>query len=462
MFRVFANGLIFFSVLFCAEALAAKAPVLNPAKEKLRTYIQAQDITTLTMALRDSVGYTITIEEVKKLAEEEKYESLKKALKAACAIKNLELTLDMSMAELVQITYFIETRLKAFIQAKKYYLTTRDSGLSRALEYDPITNSTFIHLDMKNSACLGIGAKKRVTKSILYNPDTPEVLARLDQYAKCRRELEISKKLKGVNGVLQVKAYTERQENGMTYHTMFCKLYRQGTIFQVLKNSDYQFTVPEKMHMALSIVKGLEGMQKRNIVHKDLHHHNYLVNISKSKKSAKRTIEVVIADLGLANYIWKKGLHKRPQGDTHYTPPEAFLKKLSGKDLYATDLFAVGCLLYQIYYEKVPRWQMDEFMKKTGSAKQRAERLYQLIEKSTVVRRSFLDAKSRKGVKLTSKQEFERLILQMVHPNPRKRLKTKQARKKLEEVMKRQSGRISRFNMQFLDFSYQTSQIISV
>ena len=278
MFRVFANGLIFFSVLFCAGRLSA-----NPAQEILRAYIHAHDVATLSMALRNSVGYTVTLEEVKTLAEEEHYQPLKQALKSAYEIKRLELSPDISLAELVQITYFIEVRLKDFIQAKKYYLTTKDSALSRAIEYDPITESVFIHLDTKNSPCLGIGAKKRVTKSILYDADHPEILARLDQHAKCQREMEMSKKLRGVDGVLQVRAYTERQEDGVSYRTMFCKLYRQGTIFQVLKNAEYKFTLKEKMHIALSIIKGLEGMQKRNIVHKDLHHHNYLVNISKKK-----------------------------------------------------------------------------------------------------------------------------------------------------------------------------------
>ncbi len=452
MFRVFANGLIIFSVLFCAGRLSA-----NPVKEKLRAYIQTHDDATLSMALRDSVGYTITLEEVKKLADEEKCQPLKRAVKAASAINGLEISQDLSLAELVQITYFIEVRLKAFIQEKKYYLPIKDSVLSRALEYDPITESVFIHLDIKNSACLGNGAKKRVTKSILYDLDHPEILARLDQTAHCRREMEMSKKLKGVNGVLQVKAYTERQEDGVNFRTMFCKLYRQGTIFQVLKNPEYKFTLKEKMHIALSIIKGLEGMQKRNIVHKDLHQHNYLVNISKRKNSSKRDIEVVIADLGLAEYIWKSR-HKRPQGDTNFTPPEGIVKKLSGKAFYSTDLYAVGCLLYQICYEKMPYWQEVNYPKMANSPKERAKRLYQLIEKSTASRRFELNAKSR-SAKLTPKEEFEATILQMVNPNPKKRLKVKQARKQLEEALKRVSKRRAHFQVSFLDFPYESFQL---
>ena len=174
-------------------------------------------------------------------------------------------------------------------------------------------------------------------------------------------------------------------------------------------------------------------------------------------KKQIHNIEVVIADLGLANYI-RKSRHNRPQGDTNFTSPEGLFKKLSGKAFYGTDLYAVGCLLYQVFYEKMPQWQVVGYPKMAKSPKARAQRLYRLIEQCTASRRTELNAKSHR-VKLAPKEEFESMILQMVNPNPKKRLKVKQARKKLEETMKRISGKISHFEVSFLDFPYESFQL---
>lgn len=437
MFRVFTIGLkfskaCFFFFIFFAS-LCLQAEEANSVLLRLRQSIQMANHQELSRILRESVGQSITLQEVQTLAREEHSEPLLRAVKATQACLNLDARSGMTLAELLQIAFFIETKLASCVAEKKFYLKAKETGLARTIEYDPATKYRFIHLEMNNVPCIGGGAKKLVTKSILYDENAPEVLARCEQTAKFDRELKITKRLQGLPGIVEARAYTDRVEKGVKYHTLFCKLYQPGTIADVLNDASYKFTLREKLFMALNIVRGLEGMQKKRIAHKDLHIHNYLVNIKQDRITGQRDIDIVIADLGCANFI-DKTKNERVQGDSAFTAPEGFLNKMKGKDYYRTDLFAVGCLLYRLFYEKRPSWQESEYPKHAKTAQLRYRRLFSLVDGATRARRIALQEK---GALMRPKELFELLILQMVHPSPQERPSATQARKKLERLLKR-------------------------
>ena len=462
MFRVFTIGLksckfwlfflIFSSVGLCSLQAEGEGSVLD----RLRHHIHAANTVELGRELRELVGRSITLQEVQSLAREEHYAPLIAAAKATEACLNLNTRIGMSASELLQVAFFIEARLPQFIDEKKYYLTAKETGLPRSIEYDPETGYRFIHLEMNNVPCIGGGAKKLVTKSILYDENKPEVLARCEQTAKIEKEVKIAKKLQDVPGIVETRAYTQRIEKRVKYHTLFCKLYEPGSIADVMNDASYKFTLKEKLFIALNIVKGLEGMQKKGIVHKDLHVHNYFVNITKNKVTRKRDIEVVIADLGCASFS-KKTKKVRAQGDSAFTAPEGFLNKLKGKDYYRTDLFAVGCLLYRILYEKKPDWQESEYPKHAKTALLRYRRLFSLVEGATHARRDELQTKEERGMALRPKEQFELLILRMVHPSPLERPTATEVRKQLERTLKQAHSSISSGALNF-NLCYQSSE----
>ena len=373
-----------------------------------------------------------SLKRLKNQAKKEKNQQLSNALKAVEACQKLHHKLDISQKELIQIALFIETDLKKYIAEKKYYLHPKETRLACPIEYDPKTGSLFIHL----RGILGGGAYKTITCCIRYDVKAPELFAACTQTANMDKEIEMAKALRGSTGLLQMRAVTYRYKDGVVYHTLFCKLYQPGSLATLLDTGSIQFTLDEKIAIALDILKGLEAMQAKGIVHRDLKKENYLVDIQKNKKN-KRTVKAVICDFGYASYA-HEAFELKAQGTTAYIAPEGlFVSTMHGADYYKTDLFAAGCVLYRLFYNKKPEWQISTSAKDSESTNTRYKRLIACLEKETGEARDQILAKLAKGIKLSQKEALENVILSMVHPNPLNRSTASQLRRRLEEMNKR-------------------------
>ena len=366
-------------------------------------------------------------------AQEENY-SLK-ARKAASVCCKLACDSNLSRQEFFKIILFIETKLPNFIAQKRYYLPQKETGLLCPLEYDPDTHSTFIHLQV----LVGQGAAKKVTKSILYDVRNPKLVARLVQKENEQTSLEAHtlKRLKGSRGVLQLVAQTKHRENGIAYTTFFTHYFFPGSLATVLNDRSYRFSLKEKMKIAFDILKGLETVERMGIIHRDLKKENYLIEIAQGKKrgkKSKRRIQVVIADFGHSTSVHNiRG--QKPQLSSLYSAPEGIcFYKLQGSEYYKTDLFAAGCVLSRLFYEKKPLWQVVQERNKVPE-EIRKKRVLEVLETETCKRRQVLELKASKGLKMSTKEQLELLILLMVHPDPGKRSNAKSLRKKLESIL---------------------------
>ena len=300
-----------------------------------------------------------------------------------------------------------------------------------------MTQYRFIHLGYDHATRLGKGAYKTVTKSVLYKERHPGVVARCKQTEEINYELEMTQKVQGLPGIVKICAHTSHQENETTYHTLFCKLYNPGSLSRVLDRGKYSFTVKEKMTIALNILKGLEGLQTHGIVHKDLGTQNYLIDIAKKRKGRTRKIDAVISDLGCSIFA-QDAAGVRAQGHSAYTSPEAiFVSKMKGEDYFRSDLFAVGCLFYQIFYEKRPKWVNSKYIKSDKSEEERYKKHVSIILKETKARHRFLSRKLASGYDLSPKEEFECMILRMCSPNPLERGTAQEYRLKVEQLIGR-------------------------
>lgn len=393
-----------------------------------------------SLEAQESIEHTslsLASKKLKQQVKKEKNPSRLRALKASLACLQLNGKLGMkqfgvSEKELFQIALFIEIDLSKYIAEKKYYITPQESHLSCPIEYDPETRSCFIHL----REILGGGAYKRVTRCIRYDVNTPEFFAACTQTVPMDKEIEMAKVLCGSKGLVQVKAFTTHIENEKVYYTLFCKHYQPGSLAKVLDLGLSQFTLEEKVTIALDILKGLETMQAKGVVHRDLKKENYLLNIKKNAngKKRKRTLEVAICDFGYASYACDA--HElKAQGTTTYIAPEGlFANTMHGTDYHKTDLFASGCVLYRLFYNKKPQWQISSSVKDAESLTVRYRRLITCLEKETGEARGRIVAKLSKGLKLSLKEELEQVILTMVHPNPAKRVPASELRQRLEKA----------------------------
>ncbi len=352
------------------------------------------------------------------------------AIEATKTILSLDDDIRLRPGQLFQIALFLETDFQKYIHRHEYYLPAAKTRLACAIEYDPVTRYRFIHLEPKKNT-LGHGSKKTVTRSILYKGSSSEIVARCMQSKSIQDEYAITKRLQGSRGIIKLYAVTQHMEGGVQYDTMFCKLYRSGTCGKLLK-SGCRFTFEEKVQIALQILEGLDTAHSRGVIHRDLGVANYLIDIEKGKKG-KRKIDAVIADFGSARFVSTiQGEHS--QAHTFYTPPEGiYFKTMHGEDYFASDVFAVGCLLYRLYYGKKGPWQNVNYIKSTTGT--RGERYEQFIASLKVHVEGKEKALLHKAPPLSKKEQFEAIILRMLRADPHQRGSAKTLLRDMREIL---------------------------
>jgi serine/threonine protein kinase len=375
---------------------------------------------TLGRYLRESCGSKFTVKDLQKSKDP-------LIAKLASEIKALPLEKNMEIGKIFETVLFCKTSHPFSQEVEKHYLPKEQTGMPYAIDYDPVAGLSFIDLEL----FLGKGKSKVVTKAIMVSSDRLELVAKATQKSDIDRELATSRLLSGVPGIFTIYGCTQHRENEKIYSSVYSKIYRSGAL-RGLFDSGYHFSLNEKMSMSLQILHGLEALHSRNLVHRDLGSRNYFVDIPEGP-IGKRAIACAIADLGRANYIDQ--IHdKKIQGNTSYTAPEGvFHKKLEKSAYFGCDVYAVGCVLYQLFYDRNPEWRSSHYVKSRKNAIALYNELVENIRQATDKRREELQ----KLATLGPKEEFEYLILRMVDPNPTSRPDAKTARQEMERIIAR-------------------------
>lgn len=403
--------------------------------KEIEMSIEAKRYDHLGMVLREFTNKTITFKEIKEIAIRKKSVPLLRAIQAAEIVYAKKNKLGLRLGGFLQIGIFMETKMSRYIEKGKYFLTPRETNLTRTIEYDPKTKFRFILLSGKHGSFLGEGKKKTVIKAIRYDRKNPEILARGEQCKKLKLELEITKLLKGKPGVYNAVAFTSHEVKGKQYVTIYSKLYSPGS-FATIFESNIILSAKEKSKVVLDILAGLESLHQNNIVHTDLSPKNYLVNISPGTEG-RRKITATISDFGRSKFA-SESRDISVQGNSLYVAPEGvFREKLMGSDYFATDIYAAGCVFYRLFYERAPPWQEEKYIKNRARSKEENYAiLIEKINKATEARRDALATKNATGI-LPAEEALEYLILCMVNPDPRKRGTAKELKRNAATIFKR-------------------------
>lgn len=422
--------------LVCSFAITAlcatlSAEISHHAEEKIRSALCAKKYDTLGFFLRNhNVHSPADLKKLQKIARQEHARCLSNAIKATNNFKKIRSGLGISTGVFLQTALFMETSLKHYVAHKNYYMQKRKTGLYRTLEYDPHNKKTFVILDGFKSDFLGRGAKKTAYKSIQYINTKSQVVARAQQDSKMERELKITKHLRHAPGIAELKGIGRHKKHGKKYTTIYSKLYT-GTVKTLFKKKVH-LSLYEKVKIAFHMLQGLESMHKRFIVHSDLSSKNFFVDIPHGKPG-RRDVKAVLADFGWSQYI-KNMFYKKAQANMKNTAPEGiFFKKMKGSQYFATDVYAVGLVLYRLFYKERPSWQD---ISTSGSKRSHYNRLCAAINKKTHSRRHIL-AHKKIHSSLTNRERFEYLIQRMIHIRPWARPSATKLRKELQSLLKR-------------------------
>ncbi|WP_319421411.1 serine/threonine-protein kinase [Pleurocapsa sp. FMAR1] len=123
--------------------------------------------------------------------------------------------------------------------------------------------------------------------------------------------------------------------------------YCQGGTLRELIESEEKIELLQSLKLITGILSGLEYASDRNIVHRDLKPENILLEPQENGWTAR------IADFGIARLASETNSQPSGNGDTGspaYMAPEQFYGRYS----HASDLYAVGVMLYELLVGERP------------------------------------------------------------------------------------------------------------
>ena len=388
---------------------------------------------SLGILLKDSLDKQYSLKKLKNLASQIDSQPLLDAIHATKRLYATHQKLSIKPSEFLQNALFILTELPTYCE-KSCFLTSELTGLQDTIEYDPVTKKAFIHLDRYKNAWVGRGSKKWVLKSLLFDVKNPQIVARAEQIEPMTHELEICKIMRGARGVINMHAWTTHTTEQNTFTTLYLDLHKPGSIRYLLQHKEKSpFTPGEVSKIMYQLLTGLNSFHSKNLSHRDLHDGNCFISINKAKGSRKK-IHAVIADLG-RTLVLDQANGTKAQGAKMFSPPESWtVDQMEGNDYLTSDIYALGCVFYRLFFNTLAPWQGLYLKDKELTKEEKKTLLTMKLYDACVKRRNQLVKKNQKRA-LPLKQALELLILKMVHVNPAKRGSASSLREEAKAIL---------------------------
>ncbi len=411
-------------------SLPAASTKVRHFKEELHDLARNNNTLKLGQFLRPHIDKTMSLEHLLKLARRWDETKLRHALKAAVRLKKQHPELKIRYPDFVQTALFIEQALVRYALADNYYFSKRTYPTAYTVDYDKVLKRFFIILDNKE-ALIYKGGNKTRSKAILYSHKNPKVVVRNDTITEDPTEYHICQQMYQTPGLIKVVGFTQRKQNKRNHLTLYTQLYRRGSL-QTLFNQGYKFSLYEKIKLALDLVKGIQALHFSGFAHRDIQPKNCLID-SVYKKHKKRQLTAVIGNLSSTMPIYFAAKSVAQKNPIYYAPEAYARKNLKFVAYQDIDIFALGCVFYQLLHGKQAPWQ--QLAKEAKKSPVVFKQYLDCLRKHTVARRCILARK----LHPTPQQEFELMILRMVHVNPDKRGHGGILKKKLQRILTRLS-----------------------
>jgi len=394
----------------------------------------------------------VSEKELSKLIQKHSVNKIERALDACRSLWTQNgagnTALGMKKHEYFKIALFIETHLKTHRKHHEYYRKEK-TKLARTIRYDRKTKRAFVHLKSHNIKHLGTGCHKEVTRSILYGVTKPQIVATsvmsqvskkkdTETHQKLKREVRYIEKFIHAKGLAKTYAIGEhrKKHSHKKVIEIIQKLYGAKSMHHYQQNPK-ELTRKEKLYVARDLLRGLESLHKKDVVHRDLHGCNILLNREIHQKSKKTPIEAAIIDLGQAMKADKaKKMAPKVQVPKRFNSAESFWRKHSHINAKSVDLYALGLNLYHLYFGVAPEWAPKKDFKK----------IHYLSDKEKVIFRKKLISRTERVLAMRKKEieknkssyyDLERVIITMCDPHQKRRKHASTHRKTLDALIKK-------------------------
>lgn len=386
---------------------------------------EGQNLEISPVLLRNKVTYLI--------AEHNRILRAKKRASAATKILHKRFKrCHLSQKAFYKMALFIESKLPKLKEQGQFYFSRKKTALARTIEIDPATNKIYIHLKTHGMNELGRGARKIVTWSIHYSLENPKLVAHSETTHPNDNEVQAIKDLQGLPGLYKVISILDpANRTNSTTSAFISKYYSRGDLHHYLKKKKGKITFREKINIARDIMIGMESMHGKGYAHRDLGLKNYFV-----ERQGKKIVPV-IADFGRAvkdNNTTERGA----QGGYSLCAPEGLAyNSLKDDDYFQTDIYALGCVFHKILFGRgLELMTTTELSDHRVPVEVRQEKLKRVLNEYRERRTRYLNFRYQGEKKRSSRVRFERLILQMLNPDPARRGTAAELRREFDAILK--------------------------
>lgn len=376
-------------------------------------------------------------------------------------------TLRMSALEILQLAFFIEVRIHKADKVSKEFFRAQDYQLPRDVQFNPETEEVYVLADLKISILRDEGTYKNVGACVRLAKDNfslhPEIAAYLmtridglkvyqikDDMRIIKREIAVCIRFREIVGVSKfitaAKFFDTIPIEGKVPRMNLIFEKAAGNLFRRVFENPQPITFQEELTIAKFLISALSVLHAENVIHGDLKLQNALF----MEDFQHIITKALLCDFGCAYefnaqqpdktkvpevYLWGHA------GTDIYSPPELYGKLKFKGDYFKIDIWALGCLLYQLHFRKKLPWQasLEEAIRKhfddeTKAYKNKAELAKaQHAFQDTVCHE--IEHELRRMQPASQEAMFVQLIFEMLRLDPKARFSIFQIVSRFEEIV---------------------------
>ncbi len=418
-----------YDTLQYADSIPQKTPFYHkgrsqPLQEVIRLFQASKNSKAFTLLSSLASQGKVTLSEIEKECSPLSIPALHKAIASTKEILSLKQKTGLSFKILFPISIFIETQFQELISKEIFYIPEKKLG--REIQYDPQTGKIFIHLGTHGVKPIGVGMKKVVTPTLLYSDTAPEVMARGVAECDITQEIEALEALHGSANVMEAIAVLTHKARSKKYMTIISEIANQGSLYHVLHTNSLKLSLRDKITLARDLSLGLSEMHLRGYVHRDLGPKNHLVHAHKIGKDIHYV--GTVSDFGRTIRV-SEAIDVPVQGNKYYISPEGYFRQKMKRDDYKkSDTYALGAVIWEIYFGKVIPWGKIRYItNEKDSLSKRYKNLVAHQKKCMKPIERFIKANKRKRGIFRAKALYLETALKMIAIDPKKRITSQEA-----------------------------------
>ncbi len=414
-------------------------------KEKITAALE--DLTLFSKILKQPLPENSLILIVEALTENKLHASLIKRFEQ---IKSTRFeNKQMPLLDILRLAFFIEEKIFKVNKVAQNFFYKKKTGLARSLQFDPEKREVYLLADYNLSLGKDAGAFKQMAFCVRLEENnfrkSPEITIYLVtksdglilpeiryDIANSKIEIAYSKRFIGARGLVQFRTatfYTDVKIQHASFIFTYCN---GGNLNTLIFKSKKSISFQEKLLIAEELMNGLQFMHQKKIVHGDLKLENALCELD----DKEHIVAARICDFGICYNIEEQTTETRKAPElyewghgctTEFSPPEVYGTLNFTGDYYAVDVWGMGAMLYEIFFEKPLPWRKD-LQIVTKQNFNESEKTHKDLNKLQKARATFREKVTSvieipfqslsQQTALTKEEAFSQLIYKMMRLNP--------------------------------------------